>query len=681
MENLDVGRINARVRRGFEGLRFPFVLLALSVLAYGLLISKHGFYWDDLPIVWIWKQLGPDGLNRYFSVDRPVWGLLYQLSFRLLGASPLGWQVYAIGWRWASAVSLWILLRAIWPRSPHAADMASVFFLVYPGFGQLPIAIIYSHFFIVLTAFLVSLYCSANSARGRHPAWAVAGMTLSLVNLLCLEYFFVLELVRPMLVWMSLGERGLSKRLRARRTLGLWLPYLALFLAAAAWRAFFFGNQQHNYPIVLCGDLRAHFWLGMQTLLHRIVESVGISVVASWGHLLTIPEVATLGAITLVASCAVGLVAAVLVGGYALRSRAPETDRTSVNQVVVFGIAGVLLGGWPVWLTGLIPSVYFANDRLNLPFMVGACALLAGVILLLPLRARGHWAVAAILVGLASMWHAQQANVYRREWDATSRFFWQLAWRAPALEEGALVLTNELPMQRFTDNSLTAPLNWIYAPANHSETLPYLLFYPARRLGTSLARLAPDVSVTVDYRAAVYTGNTSRSLTLLYAPPGCLRVLDSVVEVENRMLSDQLREAMALSSQDLILSEGIPASRQVLQSLFGPEPSHAWCYYFETADLERQQGHWEEVAGLGDVAFLLDDHPNDPVERLPFIEGYAHAGRWGRALELTQDAERITPLMQPMLCRLWWRIRDETTPGPEQEATIREVLTVLGCPS
>jgi hypothetical protein len=681
MENLNAGRINARVRRGLEGLRFPLVLLVLSVLAYGLLITKHGFYWDDLPILWIWKQLGPDGLNRYFSVDRPVWGLLYQLSFRLVGASPLGWQAYAIGWRWASAVSFWILMRATWPRSPQAADLGSAFLLLYPGFGQQPIAIVYSHFFIVLSAFLLSLVCSVKTARGRHPAWLVAGMTLSAVNLLCLEYFFVLDLLRPMLVWLALGERGLGRPLRARRTLGQWLPYLGLFLIVAAWRAFFFRNQQHNYPIVLFADLRANLWQGIQALVHRILESTGVSVVAAWGHLATMPDVATLGLLTLAASCAVGLVAALVLGGYALRNRPSDGDNGSARQVVVFGTAGVLLAGWPVWLTRLTPSVSFAYDRLTLPFMVGSCALLAGALLLVPLGARARWVLAAMLVGIATMWHAQQANVYRREWDSTRRFFWQLAWRAPALREGALLLTNELPMLRFTDNSLTAPLNWIYAPANQSATLSYLLFYPARRMGSTLARLAPDVPVTVDYRAAVYTGNTNQSLTLFYAPPGCLRVLDSGSEVENRMLPEQMREAMALSSQDMILSEGVPASRRVLQSLFGPEPTHGWCYYFETADLARQQGHWEEVAALGDIAFSLDDHPNDPVERLPFIEGYAHAGQWARALEHTRDAERITPLMQPLLCRLWWRIRDETIPGPEQEAAIHEVLTDLGCPS
>ena len=40
-----------------------------------------------------------------------------------------------------------------------------------------------------------------------------------------------------------------------------------------------------------------------------------------------------------------------------------------------------------------------------------------------------------------------------------------------------------------------------------------------------------------------------------------------------------------------------------------------------------ETGH--SVAELGDAAFALDDHPNDPVERFVFIEGYAHIGRLG----------------------------------------------------
>ena len=64
---------------------------------------------------------------------------------------------------------------------------------------------------------------------------------------------------------------------------------------------------------------------------------------------------------------------------------------------------------------------------------------------------------------------------------------------------------------------------------------------------------------------------------------------------------------------------------------------------------------------MGDQAFASGDYPNDPVERFPFIEGYAHTGNWARALELSREAQIISPVvMQPMLCRLWQRIERET---------------------
>ena len=65
------------------------ILLAfLAVLAYGLLLPQMGFYWDELPISWIRYELGPEALTRYFSTNRPIWGLLYQLTTRYTSSSP-----------------------------------------------------------------------------------------------------------------------------------------------------------------------------------------------------------------------------------------------------------------------------------------------------------------------------------------------------------------------------------------------------------------------------------------------------------------------------------------------------------------------------------------------------------------------------------------------------------------
>ncbi len=45
---------------------------------------------------WIRYELGPEAMTRYFSTNRPVWGLLYQLTTRLLPQVPAYWQIFAL---------------------------------------------------------------------------------------------------------------------------------------------------------------------------------------------------------------------------------------------------------------------------------------------------------------------------------------------------------------------------------------------------------------------------------------------------------------------------------------------------------------------------------------------------------------------------------------------------------
>ena len=42
----------------------PLILLAVAVLAYGLLLPVIGFFWDDFPLSWIYATYGADGLER-----------------------------------------------------------------------------------------------------------------------------------------------------------------------------------------------------------------------------------------------------------------------------------------------------------------------------------------------------------------------------------------------------------------------------------------------------------------------------------------------------------------------------------------------------------------------------------------------------------------------------------------
>jgi hypothetical protein len=86
------------------------------------------------------------------------------------------------------------------------------------------------------------------------------------------------------------------------------------------------------------------------------------------------------------------------------------------------------------------------------------------------------------------------------------------------------------------------------------------------------------------------------------------------------------------------------------------------------------------VVTLGDAAFALNDHPNDPVERFVFIEGYAHDGDWKKAVELSKTSYKVSKnFVGPPLCKLWNRIERETPDTPERSSTLIEVYNQFGC--
>ncbi len=174
-----------------------------------------------------------------------------------------------------------------------------------------------------------------------------------------------------------------------------------------------------------------------------------------------------------------------------------------------------------------------------------------------------------------------------------------MVWRAPGLKTNTLLITNKLPFQYYSDNSLTAPLNWTYAPDFQGENIPYYLAFTEVRLGRSLAALEEGLEVRQAYRTTHFDSTTSDALVFYYAPPGCLRILDPEQEPYLPVLPDELQEALAISHPaQIVLDAASPASPP--QEIFGSEPAHTWCYYFEQADLARQRGDWQQVVRIGD---------------------------------------------------------------------------------
>jgi hypothetical protein len=679
---------NSAYHFAFGPKAFPFFLLGLCLIAYAPLITQLGFYWDDFPINWIASTMGSDGLTRYFSTNRPVWGLIYKLTTPIFGSDPLAWQIFGLVMRWVTGLALWALLRQVWREREYFAAWTASLFVVYPGFSQQSGAFMYSHFYIVLTCLLLSLYLMILAHRRPRFYWplTIVSALLGLLNLLAMEYFFLLDLLRPVLLWIVLSKRFPDWKHRLQHALLAWTPYLIVFCGALYWRSVLFGFQ--TYQPILLSRLRSQPLPTLLELTITVLSDVWKTSGGAWIQAFASPLTAQLGERYALRYWIIAAAAGLYAAGYWLFFRPNNQSRKTTRpfrnwawQPIAVGVLALFIAGGPFWLTDLKIGLAFPGDRFTLPFMLGASLLTAGLLAWLPLPRWSKSIFLALLLGMAVGLHFQHSVTYNWDWQAQRRMFWQIVWRMPDLQPGTTLLANELPVLHYTDNSLSAPLNWIYNRQENERVMDYMLFYPTLRKSTYLNDYQPNHSFTHNYLAATFYGSNSQLVAFYYNPPACLRVLDPEIEHANWMVPNSLRETLSIASLSPILAAAPEGKTLPVppEAIFGTEISRGWCYYYEKADLARQMGDWETVARLGDEAFALNDYPNDPAERLPFIEGYAHTGSWEQSAALSRETRAITPLMQPVLCLLWDRIERETLPGEERDQTIQTIRAELEC--
>lgn len=657
----------------------PWLFLAVAILAYGLFLWRYGFYWDDLPISWIRYQLGEEAMRQYFSTARPVWAELYVLTTRVIPQVPIYWQVFSLLWRWLGVILLWKLTRELWPDREKTAVLVGLYFLLYPGFDLQWAAFLTTHYYIVICFFFASYLLMLRALRTPERYWlfTIPALILSALNIWMLEYFYFLEIIRVVILFYILFQSAPEQKIMqtARRAVLHWLPYLLVFIANVLYRALVFTNVA--YQNVLLEDLRSAPFATLLTLFQSIAADLWRVVVQAWARVFLFPSLVVDGPLTTLMYAAVVVGVGFLTILHFSGERSPTQDRRPIYWLIGIGFVAMLLGGGPYWLATLEINLAFPASRFTLSFMLGISLFLAGVLELLPMRFR--YFVAALLIALAAGRHVLLGDAFRRDWEAQKNLFWQMSWRVPDLQPHTLVLMNE-ELAYYADNSIGATLNWIYDSEPDAASIEYILFYPTNRIGSSLPSLEPDIPIAYSYIAGDFTGNTSDVLAFYYDPPACLRLLDPYLDADNRLIHAEslMREASTLSNPERILRDQTASMPQV----YYPEPVHGWCYYFEKAELARQFGDWAEVVKLGDAAFKLEgDSPNEAMERFVFIEGYAHAGDWERAVELSRESYRISrEFLGPLVCRLWTRIVAETAASAERSAAFEQIQNMADCP-
>ncbi|MBN2499557.1 MAG: hypothetical protein JXB38_02255 [Anaerolineales bacterium] len=664
------------LKKGLRPFHLPLVLLIICILAYGVLTPWLGFYWDDWVWIWIGHSQGRSALLNIDQAHRPLSGEVLWLGALLFGENPFGWQFYTLTARWLAGLAAWWMLNQLWPHSKARNAAVTLLICVYPAYTHQFVAVNSSRHVFPLALFFLSI--GAMVAAVRKPGWCWPYTTLALAStilaMLTSEYFYGLELLRPLILWIAFSGQEQTPRQQLGKTLRAWLPYLAVLVAVFAWR--YQVSKTANYDISLLDKLSAAPWETLSQIITTIVGDAYTAGLAIWVKAFSIPAARNLGA------GKIGLLLT-LVGSGALLAFAslmafPAEKRKATGQALLLGAAALLVGGLPAWLTGLEIKLAFPGDRLTLPLAFGA-ALVAAVLLEALVRWRVVWALlVAVIAGLSIGADFQTAVAYQQDWHLQADFFEQLSWRAPGLEPDTAIVSDVLPYVYDKDDSLSGPLNMIYAPDSPSDR--YHILYLDTRLGKAIPALEKGLPITYETHSLQFSGSTDQVLLVYYNPPQCLRILHPVYDVNLHRLPDLLQQALPIATLDPITNAPQATSLTPAQ-IFGTVPETGWCYYFQKADLARQFRDWDEVVHIAQSAFQLNIEPNHASELVPYIQGYAYTGQYDRALDLTKQAAELNtaPAMQRMLCDAWNDITGHAPASVVREATLGEINAAFNC--
>ncbi|MBT7191772.1 MAG: hypothetical protein HN916_16465 [Anaerolineae bacterium] len=657
----------------------PFLFAILTLLAYGLLTPWVGFHWDDWAFAWIGNFLGPTEFIPAFRPFRPFIAPIFVATTSIIPPIPFVWQIFGLVIRFFSAFAAWWALNQIWTKNKTQNLAVSLLFLLYPGYSQQWVALTHiNQEWISLIAYLFSFGLTAQALRTGKKRKTLLALLLLFWGLFPTEYFVSIEPLRALFIFFMLGETMSKFWIRIKESAKRWLPYLALWLVNVAWLAYYYTRGGYNSYSVEASQKStsalAELITGIWDLLYKSLWMIWTQFIP---HYLDSPTAPT---------AILGLALVILAFSFLIIYHQNLTLKSTAKkhlwtrQAIFIGFVGIFLGRVPSLLAGLPLKIGSTFDRLTISIMFASALLVAGLLELLIKNEKWRNLILSGLLALAVGQQFLSANEFRRDWERQKNLAWQLTWRIPAMKEGTALITHELPMVYESDQAMTAPLNWIYAPNYQAgDLLPYAFVNTEKRLGGyTLPSLEMDMPIKVPYRTVRFEGNTSAAI-VIYAPKnGCLRVLDSVYANAQsyKKEDDFLTDAIYLSDPSRILTDA--ETPDIPASLFGKEPAHEWCYYSTKAELARQQGDWEEVARLGDQAETEGYHPVDAFEWLPFIEGYAYTDNLERAENLSQIAIQKEPRLRKGLCQLWARAEVEIG-NAKGENIAQNMQTKLSC--
>ncbi|HEY9076229.1 MAG TPA: hypothetical protein VIO61_06780 [Anaerolineaceae bacterium] len=667
----------------------PIGLLGLAFLAFGILIPWLGFYWDDWPAIQVARQQGVGAFWDFYTYDRPFSAWTYVITMPILGTTPLPWHIFTLLLRWLTTLGMWWTLRGIWKGHDGAITLAAFLFMVYPIFTQQAIAVAYSQHWTCYALYFLSLGAMVRAvhASKRRLLWMIISLAACGLHIWTMEYFIGLELLRPLILWELSAPRRITLRKRLRWIVKFWSPFLAVLGLFILYRLFWLKipGGDPNTPQLLLDFFHAPLSVAVQ-FAQLAFQDIAYMLVNVWAETVA-PSTILLTDRSVLLSWGLALLTTVAVTGFLLANRqveSTEKDRSAdpwARRAALFGLAAILLGTLPVWITGRQAIVGFFSTRFGLGAMFGASLLLTAALEGVVSRRSHRVIIIAILVGLAAGMHLRTSNEYRLSWIKQQRYAWQLAWRAPSIAAHTAILS-EGEFIYVGRHASTATLNLIYPPAANPRQPNYWFFTLGRVADEQMDSWLNGAEISDKARFFNFSAAPRSSLVVYADKPGCLWVIPPN-DRDLPDLPDKTRAALGLSNLSRISSQALPIGYPPAD-IFGEEPAHNWCFYFEKTELARQEKNWQEILRLAQEAQGKGYTPqksesNEPREWFAIIEAYAHTGNDSIAEALSAQILQRDSRYTPAVCRLWKQTAEDSQ-GNLNPSRVQSILSRLNCP-
>ena len=607
-------------------------LVFISIFVYLVHVSRFSYYRDDWYYMYDRLVAGQGIFVEMFRNLRPARGPLYEILFGLFGTNPIPYHILLYCSRLTGGLgSLW-LFRILWPQQRSATFFMALLFLIYPGFLWWVQGFEYQPMILSMGlqifSIVFTLKAIQSDKRVKWVSWMAAALISGWAYLAFVEYAIGMEVFRWLCVYLVVSRSSASTR---RQTLIQTMKILAIPILIPAffliWRVFLFDNERRAADISLQTGAVLQ---SPNTLLWWFIHFAQ-SVLNVTSFAWALPFNGVFSFLRLKdALFAIGCMMVVLAISYITyrlthTDNEPASSQTWQLEAISLGFLGVCAGVLPIIISNRVVT-FERFSHYALPASLAAVTLVVGLVYMMNER-RIRLAILSVLIGLATVTHSATAARAKNEEALINQFWHQISWRVPGLRVGTTLVANYAGMD-YADGSdiVWGPANFIYHPEAHRQ-LPFIVPISAIRMEADTPK---NILEGAQFRQShIVVSEFSQDFTnlLVMSMPSensCVHVLDgnwAELSVQDTAL---VALAAPRSKIENVITDG--DERDLPATIFGVEPPRTWCYYYQKAQLARQQENWDMIMKIRAEAAALDLRPNDQIEWMPFLQAAAIAG-------------------------------------------------------